>query len=270
MAVPTNPGERRSWWEDGRPPQRAVVEPDCLIVGELRLRSRPVRAPRYALAVSLAVHGLVLIGLLANPVTSNFGASGADLGTGMPVALVSGFAAGGAIIGPVESEAPEAEVEAEPKTAEESRPLDAGAELAELPTPTKDQEATRPRMRAAMALADFGQAANSFEGAVGADAAEGGDPTATSDLLGQIARCLPPDFRPRLAFIRLTLSIDANGRLNAAPAVASSVPRVDSATRAAADKIVQAALLCGPYSHPDAVSRVIALPADFSLAAPGA
>lgn len=224
--------------------------------------------PRYALATSLAVHGLLLIGLLASPVTSNFGASGSDLGTGMSVALVSGFSAGGAKVGPVESEAPEADVEAEPETAEESPPLDAGADLAELSKPTEDQAVARPRLRAAMALADLGQAANAFDGAVGTDSAQGGEPTAVSDLLGQIARCLPPDFRPRLAFSHLRLSIDANGRLNAAPAVDSVVPQLDAASRAAADRIVQAALLCGPYSHPDAVSRVVTLPADFSQVAP--
>lgn len=255
---------RRSWWEDDGIPRREVAEPDLPIVGELRLTSRQVRPPRYALAISLAVHGLLLIGLLVSPVTSSFGASGPDFGTGMPVALVSGFAAGGAKVGPIKSDAPEADVQVEPQSAEESAPLDAGPEIAELPKPTEDQEAARPPIRAAMALAALGKAANNFEGAVGADASQGGDPVAVSDLLGQIARCMPPDLRPRLPFSRLTLSIDANGRLNVAPTVDSDVPEVDPSKRAVADRVVQAALLCGPYFHPDAVSRVLVLPVDFS------
>ena len=34
-------------------------------------------------------------------------------------------------------------------------------------------------------------------------------------------------------------------------------------------RIVQAALLCGPYAHPDALNRSVSLPADFSAIAPG-
>jgi len=222
---------------------------------------------RIGLIVSAALHLLLAGGLLVHPLTSSFGAPGNDIGTGIPVALVSGFASGGASVGPVESDAPEAAAEVEPQTAEQSPPLDTGSDLVELPKPIEDQDAARPRRRAAMALAHLGQAANTFDGAVGADGAQGGNPTAASDLLGQIARCLPPDFRPRLAFSRLTLSIDANGRLNAAPAVSTALPQIDRASRAAADRIVQAVLLCGPYSHPDATSRVVVLPADFSQVA---
>ena len=37
---------------------------------------------------------------------------------------------------------------------------------------------------------------------------------------------------------------------------------------AARDRIVQAAMLCGPYLHPNALNRSVSLPADFSAIAP--
>jgi len=250
----------------------ADERPATPIVAALPTEGPRVPRPRrrdLALAVSAAVHLGVLAGLLTPPVGSSFGAGGPDFGTGIPVALVAGFAAGGPRVGPIESEATEAEVEQDELNREESEPLTTGADQPEVTTPPEEQEAFRPPMRAAMARADLGQAAGTFEGAVGASASEGGDPTATSDLLGQIARCLPPSFRPRLGFSQLVLSIGPDGRLRTAPAVTSALPQISAAGRAAADRIVQAALLCGPYSHPDALSRVMSLPADFSAIEPG-
>src|SRR5262249_31575577 len=90
-----------------------------------------------------------------------------------------------------------------------------------------------------------------------------------SDLLAQIARCLPPGLRPSLGFSQLTLSIGPDGRLQAAPQVTSTLPQLSAADRLAADRIVQAAILCGPYAHPDVRGRVVTRPADFSAVAPG-
>lgn len=217
-----------------------------------------------ALAFSGLSHAMLVLGLLLHPMESSFGAAGPDFGTGIPVALVAGFASGGPQVGPVESQATEADAERDELQLEDTEPLTAGPDQPDVTTPPEEQEATRPPMRAAMARAELGQAAGAFEGAVGASASQGGDPTATSDLLGQIARCLPPGFRPRLGFSQLTLAIGPDGRLRTAPTVTSAVPQISAADRAAADRIVQAALLCGPYSHPDAVNEVISLPADFS------
>lgn len=107
-------------------------------------------------------------------------------------------------------------------------------------------------------------AANTFDGLTGASDALGGDPTATSDLLAQIARCLPQDLRPTLAFSQLTLAIGPDGRLAAAPIVRSTLPQTGAEGRLIADKVVQAALLCGPYAHPDAVGRTLSIAIDFS------
>lgn len=238
---------------------------------EARSSPRAHRRGRIGLGASAALHVALLAGLLLNPVGRSFGAAGPDLGTGMAVSLVAGFAAGG----------PEAQVEpaepVEPDTASEDLrreaepPVGAGAEAEEAPKEAEAQDARPPRPRLAMMrVAAVGEAANAFEGLNGASGALGGDPTATSDLLAQIARCLPPALRPRLAFTQLTLAIGQDGRLQSAPAVVSMVPQLSAADRATADRIVQAALLCGPYAHPDAVGRTIVLAADFSRVAPAA
>ena len=70
--------------------------------------------------------------------------------------------------------------------------------------------------------------------------------------------------RPSLAFSQLTLAIGGDGRLRAAPEVVSQLPRLTAAERVAADRIVQAALLCGPYAHPDLRGHVVSVAADFS------
>jgi hypothetical protein len=79
---------------------------------------------------------------------------------------------------------------------------------------------------------------------------------------------LPPGVRPNLAFSNLVLEIGVKGELRAAPVVQSMVPRFTAEDRLAADRIVQAALQCGPYNNPPAVNRAISLVADFSSIQP--
>lgn len=217
-----------------------------------------------AVTVSVGLHLLIALGLFLQHADAPFGALGSDLGTGMQVSLVSGFAAGGPDAGKLETSAPDAETEREQSPL---RILEAagGAPAAdEEPTPSDRQTPTERPSEASMARGEAGQAAGAFEGAAGARDSQGGDPLAVSDLLAQIARCLRPDFRPALGFSRLTLSIGPDGRLRVPPAVTSTLLRMSASDRRAADQIVQAALLCGPYAHPDAVNRIVALPADFS------
>lgn len=102
----------------------------------------------------------------------------------------------------------------------------------------------------------------------GARETAGGDPTATSELLNQIARCLPPTVRPRLPAHLLVLKIAANGALSAAPMIDSIVPLLTAGERAEADKVVQAALQCGPYAKPAVAGQVISLAVDFSAVSP--
>jgi hypothetical protein len=106
--------------------------------------------------------------------------------------------------------------------------------------------------------------ASTLDGAKhGVSANAGGDPSAADELLAQIARCLPPGERPRLLAQRLVLVIGSQGVLTAAPRVDSELPLVTAESRAAADRVVQAALQCGPY--PQATEgRVVAIPVDFT------
>ena len=97
----------------------------------------------------------------------------------------------------------------------------------------------------------------------GALDAAGGDP-AVSELLAQIAKCLPPNLRPHLPAQHLVLKIGATGALEAAPMIDSSFPLLTAEDRASADKVVQAVLQCGPYAKADNASEAISLPVDFS------
>jgi hypothetical protein len=97
-----------------------------------------------------------------------------------------------------------------------------------------------------------------------AAAEAGGDPLAMDDLLSRIARCLPPDMRPRLIFSSLILELGPDGALQSAPQIVTVLPRVSSADTLAADRVVQAALQCGPYGTSQAAKRTISLVPDFS------
>lgn len=232
---------------------------------EARFEPRVGRRRGLGIAVSTALHLCLAAGLLSNPIGRSFGASGPELGTGIAVSLVAGFSAGGAqtrsdSAEPPEPEAGNADVARETETRE-----GALAESSETPKEPEVQEARPFIPRLAMMRVDTtGEAANDFQGMTGASGALGGDPTATSDLLAQIARCMPPGFRPNLAFSHLQLSVSPDGRLTAAPAVTSALPQLAAEDRRTADRIVQATLLCGPYAHPDVVGRVVTLAADFS------
>lgn len=221
-----------------------------------------------ALSISLCLHILLGVGLLLQHQGASFGSAGPDLGTGIQVSLLSGFAAGGRERGQQTVSEPEA-TDPQEQLRPETLKLVGGDLTATSDFEPQDRtDPPRPAATASTAQGDAGQAAGAFEGLQGASASRGGDPLAMSDILAQIARCLRPGDRPVLGFSRLTLSIGPDGRLRASPEVRSSLPQSGPADRLAADRIAQAALLCGPYLHPDSLDRTISLPADFSTIEP--
>ena len=247
---------------------RLAVATDYAGLGDSPTAWRGARPQRHrrttAISVSLGIHLLLGLGLFLQHADPPFGAVGSDVGAGMRVSLVSGFAVGGPDAGTLDASEPQA---AEAREASPPKILEAvGGDHAatDAPTSTERQEPAQRPSKASLARGEAGQASGAFEGNVGASQAQGGDPLAMSDLMAQIARCLRPGFRPALGFSRLTLSIGPDGRLRIRPVVSSSLPPASAADRLAADQIVQAALLCGPYLHPNAVNRVVSLPADFS------
>lgn len=217
-------------------------------------------------AGSILFHLLLGALFLLQPRTSVFGTYGPDVGTGLQVSLVSGFAGGG---GAAESATP---VDPLDLTTKDEADQDAGR-----PRPEAQALSLLPSVDRPEGVADEakvtndsraegvnGEAAGRHEGVASAGDALGGSPTAMSDLLAQIARCLPIGFRPHLAFGQLLLTVGPDGRLRTAPEVRTGLAAVSRDERSAADRIVQAALQCGPYAHPDALNRTVALSADFS------
>jgi hypothetical protein len=217
-----------------------------------------------ALSISLCLHVLLGIGLILQRQGASFGAAGPDFGTGIQVSLLSGFAAGGSEGGQQAVSEPEVKESQEQLRPETLKLL--GGDLAAVSDlePQDQTDPPQPAKKASTAQGNAGQAAGAFDGLQGASASRGGDPLAMSNILAQIARCLHPGDRPALAFGHLTLSIGPDGRLRASPEVRSSLPQLSPADRQAADRIAQAVLQCGPYTHPDVLDRTISLPADFT------
>lgn len=90
-----------------------------------------------------------------------------------------------------------------------------------------------------------------------------GDPKGQGELLRQIARCLPPGVRPALPLARLEIDLDDNGMLRAAPRL-RRYPLMSSQDTLMADRIVQAALQCAPYTRSVYLGQSLSLGADFS------
>lgn len=103
------------------------------------------------------------------------------------------------------------------------------------------------------------------EGAQNANVSVGGGGVgeAVQGLLGQIARCLPADFRPSLLYGQLALEFGPDGALTAAPSI--GLPDIaPAADRAQADRIVQAAMQCAPYAGEGLENTTITLVPDFA------
>jgi hypothetical protein len=221
----------------------------------------------HGAAGSVAVHLLLIGALLLHWSHAPLGVDGADLGTGIDVSLVDGFAAGGADVGRISERDATAE-EHRDRNFQSDPAAGASASDAALPSLTEEQSLERLKAETALDVGSAGETAANEHGYDGDSAARGGDPTPGADLLQQIARCLPPNYRPNLGFSSLVVSIGDNGALRAAPQVTSRLPQMTAEDRLAADRIVQAALLCGPYNKPNLLNQVISLAADFSAIQP--
>jgi len=197
-----------------------------------------------------------------------FGGDGSDLGTGIEVSLVDGFAGGAADIGKISERDANAE-----QHRDRIIQSDLAASITEsdaaLPSPSEEQTLERVAAERSLNVGSAGDVATNDHGYDGNSASYGGGSTPDAELLQQIARCLPPDYRPNLGLSSLVLSIGDTGTLRTPPQVTSSLPRITAEERLAADRIVQAALLCGPYNRPNLLNQVISLAADFSAIHPG-
>lgn len=96
---------------------------------------------------------------------------------------------------------------------------------------------------------------------------QAGQPDGSQSLLRQIARCLPSGARPSLPFARLIIVLDKDGALSAAPRLATAMPYGSSDAIKDADRVVQAALQCGPYHTSSVAPQSLALVPDFSFLA---
>jgi hypothetical protein len=90
-----------------------------------------------------------------------------------------------------------------------------------------------------------------------------GSSLSNEELMKRIARCLPPGFKPRLHLARLIMEVSSDGVLRTPPHVEFALPYRSKSTMKAADRIVQAALLCGPYTEV-ATQGTITVEPDFS------
>jgi hypothetical protein len=96
---------------------------------------------------------------------------------------------------------------------------------------------------------------------------QGGDPDGDQNLLRQIARCLPPGSRPVIPLAKLTIELDPTGALRLAPTMSSTLPYASKDEVREADRIVQAALQCGPYRTTAPSGQPLLLVPDFSFLA---
>ncbi|MDP3768501.1 MAG: hypothetical protein Q8S13_10845, partial [Dehalococcoidia bacterium] len=161
-----------------------VVETPAAPPVALRQRRRIATAA----SLSLGLHGLLGLGLFLHHASAPFGATGSDIGTGIQISLVAGFAAGGPDAGERDTSLLEAEIERDRLEPETPEVLTGGApSAAEAPVPQQRQEPTQTPSEASLARGEQGQAAGDFDGLQGASPSAGGDSLAVSDLLAQIA-----------------------------------------------------------------------------------
>jgi hypothetical protein len=241
---------------------------------------RPYRLTRrssrrlLACTSSVVVHALALFLMTPWAAPHAPGVPGPDLGGSVDVTLVRAATLGLAAphappldamqTEPAPSPAPAAASDAAAAVGKSDRAFTSDDQPSKPATPTPPQ---------AVAWADHGQAdvAAPLDGTRrGAFEARGGDPHAADELLAQIARCLPASLRPRLVAQRLILKLDAGGALAAAPLIESTLPLITAEQRAEADRVVQAALQCGPYRQASAAGQEVSLTVDFSTVRPAA
>jgi len=242
------------------------------VFGSVRRFGGRSRRRTYASAASLALHVLVLGSMLSWRVASPPGAAGPSQGAGLELALVSAASLGLAaphaapMNAMVTSPAP-----APPAAEAATAAADAGPSTAAFAPDDAAPRPPAPSQPQTVAWAAEGTsrlAATDDAERRGARETAGGDPRAASALLAQIARCLPPQLRPRMPAQRLVLKIGVDGALGAAPAIDSLIPLLTATERAEADRVVQAALQCGPYRDTPSAGQAVSLTVDFSAIGP--
>lgn len=100
-----------------------------------------------------------------------------------------------------------------------------------------------------------------------ADVAATGDPDGNQTLLQQIAKCFPVGTAPSLPTVHLQIQVDAGGNLSATPVTDIDLGKSSPEDIRAANTIIQATMLCGPYRLPPETKRRASLLADFSQVA---
>jgi hypothetical protein len=95
-----------------------------------------------------------------------------------------------------------------------------------------------------------------------------GDRDGSTEILAQIAKCLDPGVAPDLPHTKLQISLNERGQLLAPPMIdfGSETPPAD--TTLLADRVVQAALQCGPYVRPVHNPATLVLAIEFSKVMP--
>jgi hypothetical protein len=222
----------------------------------------------HAITASIGLHLLLLMLILPQGRTGLPGAPGFTQGAGVDLALVSDASLGLAAPHLRPMTATTTSTPATPPAAEAKTAAAIGGDLAAAVSPSNAITAPSPSSESQTdARSDTGAtriAASDDDERRGARQTSGGDPNATSELLLQIAKCLPPETRPRLTAQSLILNVGPTGALTVAPMIDSSIPLVTAEDRAAADQVVQAALQCGPYDKAGIAGQTVSLAVDFS------
>ncbi|THD60774.1 hypothetical protein [Phenylobacterium sp.] len=229
---------------------------------DLRRRRRA-----FAVVLSVLVHLVAFLALTPWNRARVAGAPGPAIGSGIDIILVSEASAGIASPHPppMNAEVTAAEKAKPTASLRSDQSVGGAAEVAPAATaPEQINSADKPRTVAWQADGDSRVSTERDHELRGAKASTGGDPTATSELLTQIARCLPAGLRPNLPAQRLVLRLAENGGLAAAPSIESIVPILTAEDRAVADQVVQAALQCGPYTKAEILGQVVSIAVDFT------
>ncbi len=206
----------------------AIFQKQIVVLTGLVERSASRRA--IAVAASAALHAGLLLALLWQPhagirgdMGRTYGAEGQGAGYDPVLAeLISQHAA-------------------RARHAPLATPPPAGGRAPGAPVPA--ETASEAQLASTIAVDTQGSAAQAIAGS----GAVPGVPDGKDALLEQIARCLPPNERPRLKGASLRISVDGSGNLTAAPRLEVDVTQLTQQELRSANQVVQAAIQCGPY-----------------------
>lgn len=153
---------------------------------------------------------------------------------------------------------------------EVTEPLEQQIQASETPTTSAAKQTPRGERKHELQGPTTQLAASSGR-QTGEDATESGDPEGTQNILKRIAQCLPAGVRPALTSTRLNIQVDEEGALSAAPVFDADLLAFASKEELEdANRVIQAALQCGPYREAGLTNANIDLVADFSFLPPSA